>query len=53
LGYLERARIAAVQRQAEDPEQRQLWVLIEGLALEAMGKPEQALDRLESAILFG
>lgn len=53
LGYLERARIAAVQRQAEDPEQRQFWVLIEGLALEAMGKPEEALDRLESAILFG
>jgi len=53
LGYLERARIAAIQRQIEDPTLRQFWVLIEGLALEAMGKPEQALERLESAVLYG
>ncbi|QKK03057.1 MAG: hypothetical protein HND55_10635 [Pseudomonadota bacterium] len=52
-GYLEKARIAALRKQDEDPEQRQFWVLIEGLALEAMGEAERALDKLESAVLYG
>jgi adenylate cyclase len=53
LGYLERARLGAIERQAADPEQRQFWVLIEGLALEAMDKAEEALGKLESAVLYG
>lgn len=53
LGYLEKARIAAIERQTEEPDQRQFWVLIEGLALEAMGKAEEALEKLESAVLHG
>jgi TolB-like protein len=53
LGYLDRARMAAIQQQIDDPTLRQFWVLIEGLALEAMGKPEQALEKLESAVLYG
>lgn len=53
LGYLERARIAARRKQAEDPDQTHFWVLVEGLALEALGEGEQALKKLESAVLNG
>ena len=53
LGYIERARDSAVGKQRDDPEQRQFWVLIEGLALEAMGEAEAALEKLESAVLYG
>jgi len=53
LGYLERARAAAERMQREDPEQKSFWVLIEGLALEAMGEHRRALEKLEAAVLQG
>ncbi|MDX1572114.1 MAG: hypothetical protein R3200_16640 [Xanthomonadales bacterium] len=53
LGYLDKARAAAVRLQREDPELTHFWVLIEGLALEAMGKSRPALEKLETAVLYG